>query len=240
MKLEPQRIGTSCVALLLGGSVSLSLFLLMIFLIEPERAINSHISRPYRVTLVSVERKSKMKKVADKSIAMPKLSSNPLPTPTRIHVLPKVTPENTLVRLPGIGSMNAYGPGQSNSLNLATGPEEEYYPEDNRKVRFNRVEKRYLHSEAEKAIPRERVRIPGGGEIDRIGNSCFETSGVDGAGNSGTGQTAVEKDLNRSLAMNSLAAHRVPCNKAGSTFVQDFLKRLEIRGLITAPASVTN
>lgn len=220
--------------------MSLSLFLLMIFLIEPERTINSHVSRPYRITLVSVERKKKTKKSADKNIAVPRLSGNRAPTPTRTRVLTKVTPEKIPVHLPGIDSINAHGVGQGSALSLTAGPEEKYYPEDSRKPRFNKVEKRYLHSEAEKAIPRERVRIPGGGEIDRIGNSCFETSGVDGAGNSGTGQTAVEKDLNRSLAMNSLTAHQVPCNKAGSTFVQDFLKRLEIRGLITAPASVTN
>lgn len=240
MRLDLQKIGTLCVALFLGGSVSLCLFFVMIFLIEPERTINNPMHRPYAVTLVAARHKNKTQKTREKSIAMPKLSSSPELAPIRAYVREKVTRKRISTHLANIGRMGFYGAVKGGVLDLNSGPEENHYPRDNRKVLFNQVERKYLHSENEKSLSPERFRLAGGGEIDRIGNTCFEVSGVGGIGGSDTGQTAVEKDLNQDRAMNSLTAHQVPCNKTDSSLARDFLKQLAKRGLIMAPVPVTH
>jgi hypothetical protein len=240
MRLELQQIGAILVALLLGGSISLSLFLAMIFLIEPERATNSHMTRPYVVTFVAVEHKNKTKKNQDKSIAMPKLSSSPELPPTRANAPKKVMRKNIDMHLPSIGPVNFYSVGQGNTLDLNIDSEENYYPKGNGKVLFNQVERKYLLSKKGGSHTPERFRLIGGGEIDRIGNTCFAAPGVSGSGSSNTGQTAIEKDFNQSLALSSLTAHQVSCNKTNSSLAQYFLKQLKKRGLIMAPVSVTN
>lgn len=237
MRLELQQIGALCIALLLGGFISLSLFLVMVFLIEPERMINSHMPRSYVVKFVALGQKKETKKTPDKSIRFPKISRNPELTPITTSVPRKVMRKKISVHPQNIGPIDAYGAGRD-ILDLYTGTEENYYSKGNRKVLFNQVERKYLQSKKEKTLPPERVRIPGGGEIDRFGNTCFEVSSVGGSGGGDTGQTAIEKD--QSFAMHSLSAREVPCSKSNSSFVEDFLKQLKKRELIMAPVSVTN
>lgn len=238
MRLELQQIGTLCVALLLGGSISLSLFFVMIFLIEPERPTNSHMPRPHLVTFVATVHENKTKKSQSKSIEMPKSPSNPKLTPMSDNVPQKVVRKKTSVHLPKIGPIGVYSAGQEIVQDANIDTEENYSPKDSRKVLFNRAERKYLRSKKEKTLLPERVRIIGGEEIDRIGNTCYAVSGADGSGGSDTGQTAIERDQN--FAMRSLSAHQVPCNKTDNSLAQDFLKQLEKRGLIMAPAPLTN
>lgn len=238
MRVELQQIGTLCVALLLGGSVSLSLFFMMVFLIEPDRTTNSHIPRPYVVSFVAIEHQNKAKQPPDKNIKMPKLSRNLEPTSRRADALKKAKRKTISARLPNTDQINVYSTEKRNSLDLNIGAEENYYPKDDHRILFNQIERKYSRSKKGKTLPPERVRIPGGGEIDRIGNVCYEVSSVGDSGSGNTGQTAIEKD--RSFAMRSFSAHQVPCNKTDRSLAKDFLKQLKKRGLIMAPVPATN
>jgi len=210
----------------------------MVFLIEPERTITGPMPRAYVVKFVSFEHKKKTKKPPDKRIAIPRPSSNPELTPTRTNIPQKTTPTKIAVHIPGIGAINVYSVERAKTLDLDMGAEEKYSPNQNSEVLFNQAERKYLQSRKEKPLPPERIRIPGGGEIDRIGDTCFEVSSAGGSGSSDAGQTAVGKDQN--FAMRSLSARQVPCNKIDNSFAQDFLKQLEERKMVTAPVAATN
>ena len=237
MRLELQKIGTICVALLLGVSMSLCLFFVMIFLIEPERMIGGHLRHPYVVTLIATAHKKKTGKFKDKIIKMPKFSGNHERISIRAKSLKTIKSKSISNYLPEIGPLDVYS-ARRGALDLDIGTEENYYSKDNRKVPFNQGKRKYSRSKKGETLPPERVRIPGGGEIDRIGNTCCEVSRVGGGGSGEAGQTAIEKD--QSFAMHSLSAREAPCDKSNSSFAEDFLKQLKKRGLIKAPASVTN
>ena len=239
MRLELGQIATLCIALFLGGSMSLCLFLVMVFLIEPERAVNSHVRHPYVVTFVTVEHKNKTKNTRGRSIAMPKFPGPPELTRIRANGLKRSAHKKISTHIPNIRPPDLYGAGHGNVFNFNTGSEENNYPVDNHTVPFNRVARKYLQSKREKSPPPERFRLVGGGEVDRIGNTCFEISGAGGSASSDIGQTAIEKDLEQSHAMNSLTAHQVSCNKTDSSLTEDFMKQLKKRGLIMAPFPVT-
>ncbi len=238
MRLEMQHMAALCVVLLLGGIVSLSLFLVMVFLIEPERAITSHIPRAHVVNFVALEHKKKAKKTPGKRIAIPKLSGHPEPAPTGADVLQRITPKKIAMRISRIGRIKIYSAGEAKNSDLRIDTGERYSPEDGRKIFFNRAERRYLKPGKEQSLPPQRVRIPGGGEIDRIGDTCFELSGTGGPGGSDAGQTAIAKD--RNFAMHSLSARQVPCDKTNNSFARDFLKQLKERKLVMAPVAATN
>lgn len=237
MRLEQQRIGVLFVALLLGGSISLSLFVFMVFLIEPEKSI-SHMPGPYMVTFVDIKDKNKAKKKPGKKMEMPKVPAIPGLTPVKPQVPQKARNRRISVRFPTIGSIDVYSSGSGSALDLNLGTEEHYSSKDNRKVLFNQVEGKYAHVKKEKELLPERVRIAGGGEIDRIGDTCFEVPGSGASGGGDTGQSAVEEDENG--ALRSLYARQVPCNEMNNSAARDFLKQLKKRGLILAPVSLTH
>ncbi len=236
MRLELQQIGALCVALFFGGLVSLCLFLVMTFLIEPERTV-SHSLHPYEVTFVAMGHENKPKNAPEKRIEIKKPSSKSKPIAIRADVPKKVTRKKISVRLPEIEKINVSGGGGIHDLNLRVEMGQFDYSKDNHNVQFSGVERKYSTFNTEKTQAPERFRTVSGGEIDRIGNDCYEVPSAGGIGSSDTGQTAVEKD--QVLSMRSLFAHQVPCNKINNSFAQDFLKQLKKRGLIKAPVSVT-
>ena len=144
MRLEQQRIGVLFVALLLGGSISLSLFVFMVFLIEPEKSI-SHMPGPYMVTFVDIKDKNKAKKKPGKKMEMPKVPAIPGLTPVKPQVPQKVRNRRISVRFPTIGSIDVYSSGSGSALDLNLGTEEHYSSKDNRKVLFNQV-KENMHT----------------------------------------------------------------------------------------------
>jgi len=220
--------------------MSLCLFFAIIFLIKPEKAPNSHMRRPYVVSFISIDHKNKTKSTEDKNMTMPKLSRSPEPTSIKARTLRKVTRKKHSMHLPNISPINFSNTGREKISGLDFGEEEQYHSSYSGKVQFNQVEGKYTHPHQGKTPPPERFRITGGREIDRIGNTCFEVRSVGGSGNIDTGQTAIEKDVDQSFAMNSLTAHQVPCGKTNGSLAQDFLKQLKKRGLIMAPASKTH
>lgn len=237
MRFKLQRFGGLFVAVLLGGFISLSLFFLMVFLIKPGSAVNHPARGAYVVSVFDTGHKIKAKKTLGKIPEMPKLRATPGLTPVKPKVLKSVRNRIIFVRLPTIGSIDLYSADSGSALDLNLGTEEHYYSKDNRKVLFNQVEGKYAHSKKEKVLPPERVRISGGGEIDRIGNTCYEVPDA-GGGSSDTGESAVEADENRALS--SLYARQVSCDETNNSVAQDFLKQLKKRGLIMAPVSVTH
>lgn len=238
MRPELQQIGALCVALLLGGFVSLCLFLVMIFLIEPERTINSHLPRPYVVTFVATEPEMKKKKTRGTKIEIPKPPSSPELASIRVKALQKVTSRKISVHLPNFGQIDVSGGGRVHVFNSHMEAGGFYSSKDNHKVQFSGVERKYSTSSKEETQAPERFRIVGGGEIDRIGKYCYEVPSAGGSGSSDTGQSAVAED--EGYALRSLSARQVPCNKTNNSVAQDFLKQLEKRGLIMAPVSVTH